>query len=553
MSGRPCLIKKTQLTWPRLLLGLPAVSVIGLLFLLPYTKTLLSPHLLQVLRLPRTNRILLFTLWQASLSTLLSLAIGIPAAWFFRRASGIWKHIGRSLAAVPFAIPPVLMVLGFILFFGNAGHLNRLIALVSGNRLAGIQILYSPKAIVLAHAFYNFPLVLLLVGDTFTKIEYSLASRAYSLGASPFKALWTVFLPLSLPSLFSASLLVFIYCFTSFAIVLVLGGGPGSTTIAVEIYRYARMYLEENRAVGLASLEIIICLSAYILYSLSERTSRAFKLPHGENPTQLRGKKSPLPLIALALLSILILGPLLSIPLESFIDRSSRSASILGGKAFFSLRIWRQAFPTIAKAAMQSLQLALMSSLFALLIGIPAVGLSWIQGLSTKTARALGLFCLLPIVSSGIVLSQAWIHLFGTGRKTPLPIIALLQATTALPFVYRSILNAVQSLPEGLKIQGESLGASPPKAFFTLALPAAFTGVKNAFGIAMAISLGELGFVLMLADETFISLPIYIYRASATYHYENACAAGSVLILLCVLAFGLSHLSLPGARNETNH
>jgi thiamine transport system permease protein len=122
-------------------------------------------------------------------------------------------------------MPPILVVLGFVLFFGNSGWVNRFFMTALGTEEGPLRLLYRPAAIVLAHGFYNFPLVIRLVGDGLSQTKNTYGAAAASLGASGFKTTLTILLPLSLPAVASASLLTFLYSFTSFSVVLVLGGG----------------------------------------------------------------------------------------------------------------------------------------------------------------------------------------------------------------------------------------------------------------------------------------------------------------------------------------
>lgn len=523
---------------PLLLAAGPVLLVAGL-FLFPYARNILRalPALGPLLASGRANGVLGYTLAQAALSTLLSLALGVPAAWILSATRGPLRAAGRALGAIPFALPPILLVLGFVLFFGNAGHLNRLLALVLGRDSGPLQILYNRGTVVLAHAFYNFPLVLLLVGDRFTRIRESLAARVWSLGARPASAFFTVFFPLALPAILAAGLLVFLYCATSFAVVLVLGGGPGATTLAVEIYRNAKITLDGDRAAALASLEIAISLFAYLLYARADRLSAraALSLPRSEEGLAPPKKTGLANMLFISMLSLFILGPLVSIPLESLLARKGRA-----GDLFVSLKWWQEGVSGFLPAAVRSLLLALTASLASLAIAIPAAGVTWLSGSRSRLSRLVSFTCLLPIISSGIVLSQAWLDIFGARRSSPLILIALLQALGALPFAFRAIQGSLASQGDGLRAQALSLGAHPLAAFLTVGLPAAGAGIRSAFAFSMAICLGELGIVLMLADDAFVTLPVWIYRATSSYRFGSACAAGSLLMALCALAFVFS-------------
>jgi len=188
---------------------------------------------------PYFLRIIGFTVWQAILSTLLSVLMGLPGAYLLARYDFRGKRLIQALTTVPFVLPSIIVVLGFVRFFGNNGILNRFLMSLFGRTEPPLRILYSLQAILLAHAFYNFPVVVRIVSSLWRRIHPSTEEAARSLGAHGLRLFWRVTLPQILPALLSAAALVFIFCLLSFAIVLVLGGGPRYTTLEVEVYRLA--------------------------------------------------------------------------------------------------------------------------------------------------------------------------------------------------------------------------------------------------------------------------------------------------------------------------
>jgi thiamine transport system permease protein len=161
-----------------ILLSLLPMGLVVFCFLLPYGAALSSSfskgfeYIREVIvDKSDLSKTILFTFGQAFLSTLLALALGLPGAWFLGKTNSRWKKVLRALTGIPFALPSILVVLGFVLFFGNAGWLNKIIMLITGKDEGPIRILYKPAAIILAHAFYNFPLVIRLVGDSISRIN----------------------------------------------------------------------------------------------------------------------------------------------------------------------------------------------------------------------------------------------------------------------------------------------------------------------------------------------------------------------------------------------
>lgn len=492
--------------------------------------------------------IALFTIKQAFFSAIAALLLGLPGAWFVGTRDSRLARVLRSLTAVPFAMPSILVALGFVLFFGNAGWFNRFLAALMGSGkdgASGALILYQTSAIVLAHAFYNFPIVIRLVGDGLAHVRQAYAPAAATLGASPWTTARTLFLPAITPAIMRSALLAFLYSFTSFSIVLALGGGPRATTLGVEIYRYSRILLSFREASAFAITETLIAGLAFALIVFFERKTQTIF------PDNIRRamEKKPMPLrtswllmIYLLIIACVALGPLLSIVAESFLSRVSRS-----GAAAPSLKWWLAIGERCVPALLRSLALAFCSASAACVLAIIAC---WSMKNSERTAakgggaapllaRAIRLFVSAPLASSGIVLGLGFLTLYGRKHGASVAAVVMVHAVTALPFAGNAIMEGFHAINSGVINAAESLGASPLKRLFTVDIPLCGRHIRSAFGFAAAISLGELNAVMMLGLEDFETLPLLIYRAAGAYRYGSACAAGVMLMLCCALAFAL--------------
>jgi thiamine transport system permease protein len=540
---------------PAFLLALPPLAAVFLAFALPYAAALAAglgggaPGY-SALRNPALLRLVAFTTRQAALSVLLALALGLPGAWFIGsgklRPSSVAYVCLRSLSGVSFAMPPILVVLGFVLFFGNSGWANRAVAAAGGLEEGPFHILYHPRAIILAHGFYNFPLVIRLAGDGIAQARKAYAPAALSLGASPLAAAVTALFPPVLPSIISAALLVFLYSFTSFAVVLVLGGGPAATTLAVEIYRYARVSLDFQNAGALALMETLIAAAVFGLYLFFEsRTSMAIEIR--DRPMDRR--RSPGGFIALgvyaAALFVFVLGPLLSVPLESFLFQPSRAAP-----ARLSLRWWLALGDRVVPALARTLILAAFSATLACALAALAAAAARNLKLASPSGRSppaalIRLCAVAPLFSSGIVLGFGWLSLYGRDHSRSLFAAAALHAVMALPFAFNSISRGLESIPRNTANAAAVFGADPLRRVITVDMPLALGRLRSAWGFSAVISMGELNAVMMLGLEDYETLPLLIYRAVDSYRYGTACAGGTILILACAGAFLLSEAGSP--------
>jgi len=511
-----------------------------------------------ILARPSTLRILGFTLLQAVLSTLLALALGLPGAYLLAKTRFRGKGVLRALTTVPFVLPAILVVLGFVRFFGNNGVLNRLLAKLFSLEEPPLRILYSLKAILLAHAFYNFPVCIRIVGSVWSRIDPRTEEAARSLGARGLRLFRRVTLPQILPGILAGAALIFVLCFMSFVIILVLGGGPRYTTLEVEIYRQAKVNLDLHTAGSLAILGSCVSLLLLYLYiKLQQRTSFAESVQREEIPLMrlLKGWSGFLILMYLLLVVLVILAPMLSVLHASFTQRRGWAgessytlrwyARILlgaggsgGGGAAGSAAGGANAVGGVAyiRALLNSLFYALMTVVLSVPMGTALAHFTARRDFSGRHA-AESLF-MLPLGISAVILGLGYLKAF---RRFPIHgrwwAIVLAHTVIATPFVIRSISAVIRKIQPDLREAARGLGAGPWKLFRHVELPLLKPGLVTAAAFAFAISLGEVTATLMLTRAETITIPIAIYRLIGSYQLEAACAMGSVLMLASAGAF----------------
>src|SRR5690349_13182600 len=201
----------------RLLLWLLPLLFLLVAFFVPLSRILALTLYIQTLRaenLSLAARVLFFTFYQAILSTLLTLLLGLPSAYLFARYGFRGKSLLRALTAVPFMLPTVVVAAGFSALLGPRGVVQTLFPFLSFNFVGTLT------AILIAHVFYNTTIIIRVVGNALSSLDPKLEAAARSLGADPSRVWRDVILPLLFPSILSASLLVFLFDFTSFGVIL---------------------------------------------------------------------------------------------------------------------------------------------------------------------------------------------------------------------------------------------------------------------------------------------------------------------------------------------
>jgi len=498
---------------------------------------------------PVQRDILGFTLLQAGLSTLLTLLIGLPGAYLLARFEFRGRSLIQALTVVPFVMPTLVVGAAFQALLGPRGWAN--LALMGVFRLSEppIHIVHTLGAILLAHVFYNTSIVLRLVGDFWSHLDPRLGAAARTLGAGRGQVLRRVTFPLLLPAVAAAALLVFLFDFTSFGVILILGG-PRLTTLEVEIYNQTVGLFNLPLAAALSILQLGCTLALTFAYTrLAARLSRPISL-RSRRHTQLRLHGLRRRLGAAALVGLLLL--LLTTPLLALAARSVVRLDLVPGQTTpvyvgptleFYRELWvnRQGSvfyvpPTTAIGV--SLAYAAASVVLSLALGLPAAWALAYRPASTAS-RLFDPLLLLPLGTSAVTLGLGFIVALNRPpldlRASPL-LVPLAHTLVALPFVVRSLTPALRSIRPRLRQAASVLGASPARVVARVDLPLVGRALLVAAAFAFTISLGEFGATALIARPEYPTVPLMIYRflsLPGALNYGQGLALSTILMLVC--------------------
>ncbi|MGM0432536.1 MAG: ABC transporter permease [Spirochaetota bacterium] len=501
-------------------------------------------YLSEALSDPYTWRIAWFTFLQALVSTVGSLIIGLPGAYLLSHYQFFGKRALRSIANIPFVLPSILVVLGFVVFFGNSGLLNTALQNLFSLDEPPLKVLYSFSAIILAHTFYNFPICLSITAAYWEQLSTREEQAAYSLGAKPLQVFSTVTLPRLLPPITAAASMIFLFCFTSFSIILVLGGGPQFTTLEVRIYQLARMQFETQHAAAFALISLFITSLVLIVYIRSQ-----FWMQSGMSSDSSVGDHVPAGTIGRILIVgyIAVILLLAAAPLASIVFRSLQEPVHRTGETMMTLRWYRELFSSSGSgslfsnalsAILNSLYIAVMVCLFALPLALSLSTL--IVRLARRRSVAVETFMMLPMAISSVVIGLGYSFI---ASRTDIPIpdhlfIAAAHLVITLPFLLRSVIPSHRSIHQSHFMASLSLGATPIRSFFSVELPLLRNAVISGLLFVFAISLGEMHATILLTDSSVRTIPILLYRLIGSYNFFGACALGTVLMTISFVLFG---------------
>ncbi|MFH1183451.1 MAG: iron ABC transporter permease [Chloroflexota bacterium] len=499
-----------------------------------------------------------FTFYQAVLSTLLTLGLGIPAAALFARYTFPGKTLLRALTAVPFMLPTVVVAAGFSALLGPRGWLN--LTVVRLFDLAAPPIVFTGTlgAILVAHVFYNTTIVIRLVGGAWSSLDPRLRQAAASLGADSRQVWWRVIVPLLRPSLLAAVLLVFLFDFTSFGVILLLGG-PSFATLEVQIYIQALQMMDLPLAALLSLIQLLCTIGFAILYTRLMSRSRMQTTPRPMQanlraPSAVR-ERLFVGLMSLAL-SVFFVLPLFALPLRSVSRLDADRGERTGFQASLTTDYYTELFvnrrdsvfyvPPV-RAAANSLIYASATVALSLAMGFPAASALARPG---RLERILDPVLILPLGASAVTLGLGFILAFGRWLASPW-MVPLAHTLVALPFVIRTLQPALETFPQRLRHAAASLGASPFRSWQLVDWPILRRPALSAAGFAYTISLGEFGATSLLSRPEYPTIPVAIYRFLAQpggMNYGQAMAMATMLMVLTTAGILLiERWRLPGS------
>ncbi len=501
--------------WRAIAYGVP-LAFLSLFFLYPLAAIVerglrgAGDSPVDVLTDPLTREVVWFTVWQALASTALTILAAFPAAYVLGRYRFRGRNLVGALVVVPFVLPTVVVALAFLAILPD-----------------GVERGWA--SILIAHAFFNVAVVVRIVGTFWANLDRRVTEAAATLGASPTARFREITLPLLAPALAAASAIVFLFSFTSFGIVLILGG-PRYATIEAEIYNQA-VRLFDLRAAALLSLIQLACVVAAVL--VATRLERRLVSPgpiRSERETLRRVRTTRDRLIVG--LSLGGLALFLGLPLAVLVERSLAASDGYGLDAYRALgRPTSVLLVAPWEAVVNSIVYAAAATVIAVIIG----GLAAFAVADKRGSRLLDGLVLLPLGVSAVMLGLGFLIAFDNDpldfRAAPW-IVPVAQALVAIPFVVRIVAPTLRSIDPHQREAAALLGASPGRVRREIDLPIVSRGLAVAAGFAFAISLGEFGATVFLARPDRPTLPVAIFRFLGRPGEQNVAQAYALAVVL---------------------
>lgn len=490
--------------------------------------SLLAALAVAALRFPTTGstttdiaHLLRMSALQAGLSTALSLLTGLILAWSLDRQRFLGRAFFVGLLSTALVLPSLVIISGLIAIWGRNGWINFLLnpfGLSSGSAIFGLT------GILAAHVVLNGALAARVFLDRLEAIPPEKLKLGRSLGLSPIRRFLIIDLPAIAGSVPGIGATIFLLCFTSFPVVLVLGGGPANQTLEVAIYESVRLDFDLGKAVILALVQLAACAAIIVPATRFAPVSTLFgrrSLMHWPDG----GLAGVLQQMALNVLLALFIAPLVAVLAQGV---SPSMISVLNQPAFW-------------KALTTSLVLGTLSAGLAIALAI-GLGMSRALEAARSPARTLlGLPVFTYLAVPAVVLALGFFLLarllgFPTGLAAPV-VLVLANALLALPFAFAILSPPLEALAKRHEKLIRSLGLSAGEQWLKVEWPLLGRTVGYALAVAFVFSLGDLGVISLFGTADFSTLPWYMYRAFGAYRTQDAEAIAAILLILSLAAF----------------
>ncbi len=469
-----------------------------------------------------------FTLFQATLSTLISVGIGIfVARAFARRQSFKGRKLILQFLGLPIVTPVIIAALGITAIYGQNGILRNTLDHLGFSWSGSI---YGLSGILIAHVFFNLPLSIRMLLPVWDRIPSESWRLAAQIGMNSSQIFFWLEWPALTKSLAGTIGVVFLLCFSSFAVVLILGGGPSSTTIEVAIYEALRFDFDLPKAATLAIVQLLIC--TIILISL-HRWMRMQTISYGLKKTcQYRSdlnQKGSLS-IDLSLISLTIL--FVALPLIAIIYKGLKGPLT---QVILNPDLWA--------AAGRSLGIAVFASTIALLLAVALIITSRhllfrykLNSLSSSVQIMGSMTLAAPPMVIGTGLFILLLPL-GIAFDSAIFVIIFVNAILLLPYMMRTIGPAIMDAGYRYEILCWQLDLRGINRLKIVDWPL----IRQPLGFAMAfcatLSFGDLGVAALFDTSGTITLPVLLYHQLGNYRFNEAASTALVLMFLCATTF----------------
>ncbi len=477
-------------------LAIGPVAALGVFYAWPFATLLVEAlggdAVSDTLARRQTWDVVWFTLWQAIASTILTIVVGLAPAYVVARFEFRGRRLLVGLLTAAFVLPTVVMGAAFLALLPDS--LDRTVWAVLG-----------------AHVAFNLAVVVRVVGSLWEHLPTDMEAAAATLGASRRRVVTQVSLPLVRPAITAAATIVFLFTFTSFGVIRVLGA-PGTRTVEVEVWRRATQLGDIGGAAVLSLIQLAV-LALLLVWSTAaqRRHSRALALaPSAPRRRARSGGERSFVAFAAGLAALVAMAPLGALVVRSFSTPTGWSTNAWTDLGRVEVRPGIRVGVDPVDAITNSVSTMLWATGFAVVIGALA---SLAITAARRRGRLLDAGLMLPLGTSAVTIGFGMLITFDVSPvdwRASWWLVPVGHALVAVPFVVRTCVGVLRSVDPMMTAAAGTLGAAPVAAWRATVVPYLWRPLAAGGALAAAISLGEFGATSFLSRSGGETLPIAI-------------------------------------------
>ncbi|MBU7314419.1 ABC transporter permease [Paenibacillus oleatilyticus] len=479
----------------------------------------------------------------AVIVSILSTAIAYMFAYTFAYVKVPFKKLFNAVAILPVISPPFVISLSAILLFGKQGFVSKhLLGLENAN-------IYGLKGLVLVQTLTYFPVAFLVLAGLLRSISPSLEEASMNMGAGRLRTFLNVTLPLTMPGIANAFLLVFVQSLADFGNPMTLGGNY--TTVAREIYLQAVGSYDIQAG---AALAMVLMSITFLIYALQKfwigkksYVTVTGKPAHGRRLIEKGVTRQSLFVLCM-LLSVIVIAFYLLVPIGSFIK-------LWGINNSFTWDHYKYVFSLGQKSMKDTLLLSIIATPIAGLLGMIIAFLVVRKQFIGK--KALESVSMLSIAIPGTVIGISYILAF---NQAPLAltgtalIIIVAFVVRAIPVGIRSGIASLQQIDPSIEEAATNLGAGQARNFFTVVLPLIKPAFYSGLVYGFVKSMTAMSAVIFLISAKYNLITASILTQVESGRIGVASAYCTILIAIMIAALLLLNLLLRfvgGSKEKT--
>ena len=462
-------------------------------------------------------------------TTILGTLIGIPMAYISTRFN-IWgKRIINMAVVLSMLSPPFIGAYSWILLLGRAGFITKLLEKI------GIEIgsIYGFQGILLVFTLKLFPYVYMYVSTALKNFDSSLEEASESLGVHGFKRIWHVTLPVIMPTILSAALIVFMTSLADFGTPMLIG--EGFKTLPVMIYE---RYLSEvsSNASFASTLSVIIVSCSLLVLAIQKiiiaRKNYTMSAMRPPEVVKLSTGKRILATLAVGFVALLAVLPQITVVVTSFL-KTNGPLFVKG----FSLDSYRAILGKLSTNIRNTFTFSVIAIIIMMILGLLLAYI--IVRRRGKIANLLDTLVMFPYVIPGSVLGISLILAFNqkpiilTGTVL---ILVVSYTIRKLPFTLRSSIATLYQIDPAIEEASISLGVPPMKTFAKTTAILMLPGMLSGAVLSFIATINELSSTIILYSGKTGTISVAIYTEIFKDGYGTAAALATILTVSTIIA-----------------